>query len=305
MSGRFVAILMVVFSVFLSFSPSFGQDNRTDEELIRQTLTQYIEAFNSRDPAKAMGYWMDGAEYTAANRDKIKGADKIKKRLVSFFKNNEKAKITQLAAPRILSIAPNMAVARGLIKLELAENGSFNFEQTATFSKQGNSWKIMEMKDQAVYSVERYTKLSEISWLIGEWVDQDNSNQIESKFEWAPNKSFIIGEFKVKLDDNVTLLGNHIIGLDPTSKVIKSWIFDSNGGVGEGVWSKDGSGWAQNITTTLADGRKVTSINIYRPDGPDRLLWRSLGREVAGQPLPNIEEVVIVRKTDKLRKFNN
>ena len=93
------------------------------------------------------------------------------------------------------------------------------------------------------------------------------------------------------------LEGTQVIGWDPAAGTIRSWMFDSDGGFGEGAWSKKGNSWVVKFHQVLPDGRKASATNIYTIVDDNTVTWKSVGREVDGQFLPNVDEVTMVRKT--------
>jgi hypothetical protein len=46
----------------------------------------------------------------------------------------------------------------------------------------------------------------------------------------------------------------------------------------------------------LPDGRKSSAVNIITRIDDDQCTWQSIHREVAGDLLPNVDEVLVVRK---------
>ncbi len=298
MSKKMLTILIM--SGLLVFLPglSGAQEKLADQSLVTKTLKEYFEVFNKHDVAQVMKFWVSEGEYTAPGGEKIKGIDNIRKRLDSFFRQDSGISVSLLDDPRVMIISSNRAVARGAARINVNDKKFNDVEYTAVFSKDKDGWKILHMQDSPLASFESYQKLSELAWLIGDWIDQEGPDVVETRFQWAPNKSFITGHFRMNLDGKAFFEGNQVIGWDPISRQLKSWVFDSEGGMGQGLWNKDGSGWAVNLTTVLADGRKASAINIYRPQGPDRLVWKSIGREIAGTPLPNIQDTVVVRNPD-------
>ena len=98
------------------------------------------------------------------------------------------------------------------------------------------------------------------------------------------------------VQDHIQAQGTQVIGWDAAAKKIRSWVFDSTGGFGEGEWSRDGNRWTVKLKTILNNGHRASSINIYTYVDPNTFTWQSVGREVNGEPLPNIDEVTVVRK---------
>ena len=77
-------------------------------------------------------------------------------------------------------------------------------------------------------------------------------------------------------------------------------MFDSDGGFGEGTWSKKGNSWIVKFHQVLPDGRKASATNIYTIVDNNTFMWKSSAAKVDGQYLPNVDEVKMVRKTAEL-----
>ena len=85
------------------------------------------------------------------------------------------------------------------------------------------------------------------------------------------------------------------IGWDPLSKRIRSWVFDSEGGFGDGVWARDGDAWIIKATFVPSHGRAASATNTIVPVGKDSYVWRSTDR-VVGDEVHEPLEVTVVRK---------
>ena len=80
-----------------------------------------------------------------------------------------------------------------------------------------------------------------------------------------------------------TLEGTQVIGWDPAADTIRSWMFDSDGGFGEGTWSKKDNSWIVKFNQVLPDGRKASATNIYTIVDGNTFTWKSIGRKVDGR----------------------
>ena len=98
--------------------------------------------------------------------------------------------------------------------------------------------------------------------MIGTWVDQENQSKIVTTSSWTKNQNFITRKFAASIDGQSDLSGVQIIGWDPVSKKIRSWVFDSDGGFAEGRWTKKDNRWFITTTGTLPDGGKASSVNV-------------------------------------------
>ena len=73
------------------------------------------------------------------------------------------------------------------------------------------------------------------------------------------------------------------IGWDPLTKQIKSWVFDSEGGYGDGLWTRKGNQWVIKSTGVLPDGRIAHGHQHPDPSRP-QLGALELDRTNRGRP---------------------
>ena len=138
--------------------------------------------------------------------------------------------------------------------------------------------------------------LNDLGWLVGEWSDPSGDRAISTTVSWTKNKSFLSYSFKVSVPGTDDLEGTQVIGWDPAAGTIRSWMFDSDGGFGEGTWSKKDNRWTVKFKQVLPDGRKASATNIYTIVDKNTITWQSIGRQVDGQFLSNIGPVKVIRK---------
>ncbi len=92
--------------------------------------------------------------------------------------------------------------------------------------------------------------------------------------------------------------GMQLIGWDPAAKQIRSWVFDSDGGFGQGTWTRKDNRWSNQQSGVLPDGRKSSSVNIFTYLDDDTFTLQSINRMVDGELLPNIDEVKITKEEE-------
>ena len=150
--------------------------------------------------------------------------------------------------------------------------------------------------DAATDGAPQTTPLEELGWMIGKWVDEGEDSKITTTCAWKMNRKFLTRSFRVTLDNQLTMEGNQVIGWDPLAGQIRSWTFDSEGGIGEGLWIRDGNQWSVKTSFVLANGDRASAINVITYVDQDTLRWQSTNREIAGELQPNIPEVTVVRQ---------
>ena len=158
-------------------------------------------------------------------------------------------------------------------------------------------WLLDRVTDTAKQGVpSNYEKLKPLEWMIGHWVDKDDKVDIETECQWTKNRSFINRSFTVSAEGQIDVSGMQIIGWDPVAKAIRSWTFDSDGGIAEATWTLKKDRWFIQNKGVLADGRKASMVNVIKQIDQNSFTWQTVERTVGGELLPNVNEVLIVRE---------
>ena len=133
---------------------------------------------------------------------------------------------------------------------------------------------------------------SDLTWIGGSLTIAEDST-VETTCRWTTNRNFIVRSFRVYIADQVDFEGTQLIGWDPSAETIRSWVFDSDGAFGVGRWSGgDGRGTVPTLRV-LADGRRATATHVFELLDENTVRFRSVGRQVGGELLPNIEPIVV------------
>jgi uncharacterized protein (TIGR02246 family) len=292
--GLIISSILVVSGVSAE-NTGFSQD----ETAIRKAVESYVEAYNRGDAAAAASYWGQDGTYRSRTGDQAKGPDKIRPALEKFFAENKGIHV-KAALFDIQPQSADRAITKGFAVFQLPGEESEEVLFTATLGKEKGAWKLLKVEEEeSSVPLSTIAKLGDLEWLIGDWVDRDESGSVETSFRWTKDFAFINGTFRVTAGDRVDLEGTQIIGWDPVAKKIRSWIFDNKAGFAEGEWSRAGNKWTVNLKSTLGTGEKASSINIYTYVDPNSFTWQSVGRAVGGELLPDIDEVTVVRRNNQ------
>jgi len=267
-----------------------------DEIAVRKAIESYVETYNRGDASAAASHWSRQGSYLTQTGEYAKGPDKIRPALEKFFSENKGIQV-KASLFDVQRQSADRAIVKGFAAFH--QPGEENEEDlvTATLVKENGKWKLLKVEqEESSVPLATIAALGELEWLIGDWVDQDDSGSVETNFRWSKDYAFINGTFRVTAGDRVDLEGTQVIGWDPLVKKIRSWIFDTKAGFGEGEWSSAGNKWTVKVKSTLGTGEKASSINIYTYVDPNSFTWQSVSREVDGELLPDIDEVTVVRK---------
>ncbi len=265
------------------------------EAAIRQTVAAYVEAFNRGDAAGLAACWAEDAEFLTPGGKALQGRAAIQEGFATFFKNNPGAKLdVEIDSIRVEG---DSAVEQGSAQVTYADEAGDVSNYVARYVQQDGKW-LLASSNEALAPPTHYEQLKELEWLVGTWVDQEEDSTIETVCRWTKNRNFMTRSFSVKIADRIELEGTQVIGWDPAQGVIRSWVFDSDGGFGVGIWSRNGGRWTIRALRELPDGRKASSINTLTRVDENSFTWGSTGREVDGEVLPCINPVTVVRKTE-------
>ncbi len=291
--------LMVVVATILGCQVAMAQQpgrHAADEAAIRRAVQSYVAAFNRGDAKGVARHWSPQGVYVSPEGRRFEGRAAIEKDFVDYFSQVTGQRI-EVGKPRIRFIAPNVAVEEGTARVSRKGEPPVATSYMAVHVKHEDGWKLDSVRETVVpATTSHYEPLKQLEWLIGEWVDQEGDSSIRTVCRWTKNKNFMTRSFSVSIKDRIELEGTQVIGWDPESRTIRSWMFDSEGGFGQAVWTRKGNQWTIRASRTLNGGEKASSVNILTYVDRNRFRWRSTGREIAGELLPNIDEVTVVRK---------
>jgi uncharacterized protein (TIGR02246 family) len=294
--GR-VALGLIVSSILMVSGVS-AENARTspDEIAIRKSIESYVAAYNRGDASAAASHWSREGSYLTRKGQVFKGPDKIRPALGKFLDENKGIQV-KVAVFDVQLQSADRAISKGFAVFRRPGEEGEDVLFAATLVKEDGTWKILKVEEEeSPVPLSTIARLGGLEWLIGDWVDKDESGSVETSFRWTKNYAFLSGMFRVTVGDRIDLEGTQVIGWDPVAKKIRSWIFDTKAGFGEGVWSREGNRWTVKVKSILSTGQKASSINIYTYLSPNSFTWQSVSREVDGELLPDTDEVTVVRK---------
>ena len=267
----------------------------SDEKAIHQIIDDVEKAYNSGDAKGLASLFTENAEMINARGDVAHGRAAIEAFFAAVFADGPSSKMT-ITTKSIRTIGPNLVVEDGTTMVSVSPNALPERSQYAVvYVKQEGKWQMASARDTSLISPSNVEYLQQLTWLIGDWVDESLGTRVSSKYRWSEDGNYIINEFSAKFGDRPLMSGTQRIGWDPLANQIRSWVFESSGGYGEGLWSNDEDRWIIKQRNVTSSGQVGTATNVLKIIDKDRWGWQSYDRVVGGQLNPSIEQIIVVR----------
>lgn len=273
-----------------------------DEKAIRATVASFAEAFQKGDAKAIAALFTEDGEAVDADGGTIQGRAAIAEHYGARFAASPGDKLeTTVEAIRFL--APGVARETGVTQhTPSGASSPTTIRYTAIHVKQDGTWRLASVRELLDKEVSHHDRLKELEWLIGDWVEESQDAVVTTSVAWADNESFLLRSFDVRVKGKPALTGTQRIGWDPLTKQIKSWVFDSRGGYGEGLWTHSGNQWVIKASGVRPDGRTATATQVLTCVNKDTMRWKSIDRTLGDEIVAEIDEVTMVRKPPQPKK---
>jgi uncharacterized protein (TIGR02246 family) len=276
-------------------------DRSDDEAAIRANIAQFVKAYNAGDAKGVAALFTPDGQIVDKDGDESEGREAIAQTFGEIFAATPQKRI-EVFVDSIRFLGPDLALETGSTKETPAPNEPPEYDRyTVLHAKRDGKWRMALARDEEGPAPTAHEQLRPLAWLVGEWIDDDGSAVVRSSCRWSEDGNFLLQEFKLQLNGRNAMNVSQRIGWDPSARCIRSWVFDSEGGLGESAWTRDGDGWVIKATGVRPDGTTASATNVLTPSGPDGYVWRSTDRVVAGELQP-ATEVKVVRKPPDARK---
>ena len=270
-----------------------------EEKPIRDLVDAFAKAYSAPDLKALAACFADEANVVDSAGETTRGKPAVVEMYASSFEENPNLKL-EPKVQEIRFLTPDVARVEGQTRLTPHTGDASEFTRFSSLVvKRDGKWLVAEIREYPVpvEDVSSYDRLKELEWMVGDWVDESESVKASSNVRWADNKSFLIRTYQVEVKGEKATSGTVFIGWDPQTGQIKSWLFDAEGGHGEGLWTRTGEKeWVVKAQGVLRDGRPTSATQIHTVLNNDSVKTSSIDRIIGGQIAPDIADVVMVRK---------
>ncbi len=238
--------------------------------------------------------WTPDGDYFDETGERTSGREAIEKKYAAFFADQPGAKI-EITVDAVRQIGPDAALEDGHSTLTVTPQAAAHSQYTVVHVKRDGAWQMASVREFPVGSPQESDPLEDLAWMIGTWHAEHLGAEVEVDCRWLANKSFVEVTYSKRQGKELTPPATQIIGVDPGSRRIESWMFSGDGGYATGDWMPRDAGWIIDSRGVRTDGASTKAVNMLFKVN-DALIWKSISRSVAGTPLADTEEVILKRK---------
>jgi uncharacterized protein (TIGR02246 family) len=304
-------VLVAVAAVLITSVGSAGQEKQTkpesapqatagavpkdtkradDEAAIRKASADFIQAVEKGDAKAVAASWTPEGEYIGDDGTTIRGRANIEAAYKKAFAGNKKLKL-EITVESIRFPSRDTAIEEGYAK-RYRDNSEqpTSSRYSVLHVREGGRWLMALLREWPDEGV----SLRDLDWLIGTWEAKTKETEVRTTYRWDAKKNSIHCHITIK-GDGRDVAATQILLKDPRTGQLRSWLFDDDGGFGDGTWTRDGKRWVIAATGVQGDGGEMTATNILVPVDKDTFTWQSTERTLDGEALANIPPVKVRR----------
>lgn len=276
--------------------PAGPLTDRPADERALQTLAQaYLKAYNAGDARALGGLFTDDAEMIDEFGERLRGRPMIENVFAAMFRQRPGATLA-ITPASLRFLGPDAAQEEGQTVMRVGTEPPSTRHYTIIYVKSGDRWRYSSVREEQEPSLTPHQRLEELAWLVGDWIDESPDSVVHATCKWTEDTHFLTREFAVRVQGKSVMTVSERIGWDPSIRQIRSWVFDSEGGHGSGLWSRNGNQWVIKSTGVLPDGRIATATHTLTRLSAHSARWASVERTVGDRVVPDRAEYLMVRQ---------
>lgn len=267
-----------------------------DEAAIRAADEAFVKGYNAADGKGLAALFTDDADVVEADGSRYRGRDLVEKAFAETFAENKGATIA-LEVESIRFLSPDVAreEGRSVVTPAGGRGAPVGRRYEVVYVKRGGAWRMASVREDLEPLVRPHDRLKDLEWMVGDWVDEGADAEVRVNCRWSDDGNFLVRSFTVKRAGKPVMAVTQRIGWDPLARQVRSWEFDSEGGFGEGRWSRDGGRWVVKHTGVRPEGAAASATHVMTRERPDLIRWASIDRSLGGDSVPDGDGHVLVR----------
>jgi uncharacterized protein (TIGR02246 family) len=272
----------------------------TPRQAVLAVLTQLETGYNHGDAKGLAACWTENGEFVGPAGARAEGREEIEKQFREAFAARKEAAKLQIHVNHLRLVNDGLALVEAVAEVNPAPLTGGDPVSAFVLVKQNGRWLIESVRETITRQPPQTNHLKALEWLVGDWSSETSKAGItlRTSCDWTANQAFLIRRFKVEGKEAILHGGTEVIGWDPRTNRIRSWVFDSDGGFGENVWVQDGNRWLIKYSGTLADGSEASATHIFTKVDAATATLQSKDRVINGAAQPDVPETELKRQAE-------
>jgi uncharacterized protein (TIGR02246 family) len=274
---------------------------------LEKAASDFVIAYNKKDAAAIAKLFTEDGELTDLSGEEITSGREEIEALYSDVLADENASSIAIEVSSVRLVTPDIAIEDGKAHFTPPGEGAIprSIAYTAVLAKNTEgAWLIASSRTlrDVTDATGQLAALS--AALIGEWTSTTADGvRLDLAIGWDVSGKFLSGEMLTTTADAEPQIGTIRIGWNAAENSIVSWMFDSEGGVIEGVWTPSETGWLISAEGTTAEGETFSAMQKIAPEGKDVIQWDASQRVTAGAKQP-ANKMRLVRQPPEAAETN-
>ena len=265
-----------------------GADRAADRAAVRARMQEFLKAVAKRDAREVAAFWTATGEYARAEMT-LRGRSNIEKAYAEHFRKKQPGAAT-VESESIRFLSEDTAVQEGAFVVKRASPAESTRSQVSVlFVRSGGKWHFGLLRESP-----EEPSLRELAWLVGSWTFPSDGAEARMVVEWAEGKKHLLCRTTRKQDDETTT-ATQILAVHPSTGAIQSWTFESDGSLGEAVWSRNDKSWTAKVKSVTADGDKATATTTLTPIDENTFTFQTTERTVDGEKAADVGPIKVRR----------
>jgi uncharacterized protein (TIGR02246 family) len=264
-------------------------DRAADQQAVRVRTQEFLKALANGDAKELAAFWTTTGEYVRGADLTIRGRVNIEKAYAEHPKKKQPGTVT-VEGESIRFLSDDTAVQEGVFVVKRpnpAETTRSKF--SALFVRSGGKWYYALLRESP-----EAPSLQELAWMVGSWTYTSDGAETRMVVEWTEGNRYLLCRTTRKQDGENTT-ATQILAVHPAKGVIQSWTFESDGSLGEAVWSRNDKGWTAKVSSVTADGDKATATTLLTPIDENTFTFQSTERTVDGEKASDVGPIKVTR----------
>jgi len=271
-----------------------AQPQGDSETAIKGQLSSLADAAAKGDAEKMASFFtLDGA-YVDEDGVRHEGQQSLKEHFNRHVRPDASSAL-KLEPTAIRLIGNDSAWIEGSTTRQSARGKQIDARFTMLLQNKNGTWLIQSASETSVSQASAADHLSDLNWLVGEWVAEQGDSKVKMSAEKVGNGHFLHLKYLITKPGQQPRIDTQVIGWDPTRDQIVSWHFDSSGGFGYGSWRKENNKWFIKAEGVEQSGWQSNATNVISVSNKDSFQWQSIRRNSDGVMYPDTEPLTVKR----------